>query len=563
MIKDVEKHLREAIKTSNRAFFNKYLEHEMTLTRNVIGQVLLSELVPGSEEWNSILQNTIAEYREKGYEEEQIYPGGTPWLFETGSLKTIAHQAIEETIIDKKLVEDALGIGSGGTVVGALNGFNPEVKKVNKFQISVTLHKGEFGKLKQTDKGKYINVVADALLKLYQNARSRAMDIIEVETIRAGHGTISGKRKKPTTDGEFIKNPPPGRTSQTKFNKSGRERGKLLRAHGRTKMQGGQLVQAGETQTTVAVLSVVKEWRKFTKGKIKTKVQKKKVLGMMGQVRKEITDALDVEFGIRNLTRDSTYGGIKSEQVIDIHVTDAKGNAVMASADKKEIEKFITAKAADIRDRLLKKYAHLEPDLSQSPTKRKRASALANTLLLERLLGIKGTRPDFRLRVNKKLLAQAKTLNKNTTQKGKGVQKGGNKKKTTVTTAQAVTAGKVKRHVQGSRSVDEARTLASPITLRNLLNEVLPETVAKNMGSPALNFRTGRFANSARVENVAIGPRGGLHIDYTYMRDPYETFEPGGKQGSSQRDPRRLIVGSIRELAVGILGKQPTTLRRT
>ena len=79
-------------------------------------------------------------------------------------------------------------------------------------------------------------------------------------------------------------------------------------------MQGGQLVQAGETQTTVAVLSVVKEWRKFTKGKIKTKVQKKKVLGMMGQVRKEITDILDVEFGIRNLTRDSTYGGIKSEQ---------------------------------------------------------------------------------------------------------------------------------------------------------------------------------------------------------------------------------------------------------
>ena len=93
----------------------------------------------------------------------------------------------------------------------------------------------------------------------------------------------------------------------------------------------------------------------------------------MGQVRKEITDALDVEFGIRNLTRDSTYGGIKSEQVIDIHVTDAKGNAVMASADKKEIEKFITAKAADIRDRLLKKYAHLEPDLSQSPTKRKKS----------------------------------------------------------------------------------------------------------------------------------------------------------------------------------------------
>ena len=96
-----------------------------------------------------------------------------------------------------------------------------------------------------------------------------------------------------------------------------------------------------------------------------------------------------------------------------------------------------------------------------------------------------------------------------------------------------------------------------------MLNEVLPETVAKNMGSPALNFRTGRFANSARVENLAIGPRGGLHIDYTYMRDPYETFEPGNKQGSVQRDPKKLIGGSIRELALGILGRQPTTLRRT
>ena len=31
----------------------------------------------------------------------------------------------------------------------------------------------------------------------------------------------------------------------------------------------------------------------------------------------------------------------------------------MASADKKEIEKFITAKAADIRDRLLKKVCTL------------------------------------------------------------------------------------------------------------------------------------------------------------------------------------------------------------
>ena len=104
--------------------------------------------------------------------------------------------------------------------------------------------------------------------------------------------------------------------------------------------------------------------------------------------------------------------------------------------------------------------------------------------------------------------------------------------------------------------------MQSPIALRNLLNEALPQMVASKMTSPALRFRTGRFANSARVENITIGPRGGTHVDYTYMRDPYETFEPGNKQGSTTRDPRKIIGASIRELATSILGRQPTTLRR-
>ena len=47
------------------------------------------------------------------------------------------------------------------------------------------------------------------------------------------------------------------------------------------------------------------------------------------------------------------------------------------------------------------------------------------------------------------------------------------------------------------------------------------------------------------------------------MRDPYETFEPGNKQGSTTRDPKKLIGKSIREISVGILGRQPGTLRRT
>ena len=108
------------------------------------------------------------------------------------------------------------------------------------------------------------------------------------------------------------------------------------------------------------------------------------------------------------------------------------------------------------------------------------------------------------------------------------------------------------------------RTGASPLALRELLNEALPNVVRSKMtGPPTLQYRTGRFANSARVENVTVGPRGGIGIDYTYMRNPYETFEPGNKQGSTYRDPKRLIGQSIREIATGILGRAPHSIRRT
>lgn len=168
-------------------------------------------------------------------------------------------------------------------------------------------------------------------------------------------------------------------------------------------------------------------------------------------------------------------------------------------------------------------------------------------------------RPDMRLKVNKDLFNKSVKGGK---KRGTGSVGGKGRK-----AAMAVTAGSAVRRKKGKRakgtSGTPSRTATSPIALRNLLNEALPSEVAKNMVSPALRYRTGRFANSVRVENLVLGPRGGLHIDYTYMRDPYETFEPGNKQGSTTRDPKKLIGKSIREISVGILGRQPGTLRRT
>lgn len=69
------------------------------------------------------------------------------------------------------------------------------------------------------------------------------------------------------------------------------------------------------------------------------------------------------------------------------------------------------------------------------------------------------------------------------------------------------------------------------------------------MMPPALQYQTGRFASSVRVTDITQTAKGFPSIGYTYMRNPYETFEVGNRQGTIDRDPRRLIDKSIREIA--------------
>jgi len=90
------------------------------------------------------------------------------------------------------------------------------------------------------------------------------------------------------------------------------------------------------------------------------------------------------------------------------------------------------------------------------------------------------------------------------------------------------------------------------VSLLGILNEKINETVAKNMGSPALNYRTGRFASSVRIVDQVTTPKGFTSVGYTYQKYPYQTFEPGFAQGSQDRDPRRLIDKSIREIAISV-----------
>ena len=88
-----------------------------------------------------------------------------------------------------------------------------------------------------------------------------------------------------------------------------------------------------------------------------------------------------------------------------------------------------------------------------------------------------------------------------------------------------------------------------PLQLIVALNKQLPQVIAKNMDSPALEFQTGRFASGVKVTDIVKTPKGFPSIGYTYDKFPYQTFEPGFAQGSVERDPRKLIDRSIREIA--------------
>ena len=90
--------------------------------------------------------------------------------------------------------------------------------------------------------------------------------------------------------------------------------------------------------------------------------------------------------------------------------------------------------------------------------------------------------------------------------------------------------------------------------LEELINSQLVERIKQNMGSgnrrDILNLRTGRFAESVKVERLSESRAGMITAFYTYMRNPYATFSEGGKQQSPRsRDPKLLISKSIREIA--------------
>ena len=131
--------------------------------------------------------------------------------------------------------------------------------------------------------------------------------------------------------------------------------------------------------------------------------------------------------------------------------------------------------------------------------------------------------------------------------------------------AEALESKKVKRtKAQGKLKklrIAGHRGTTNLLALTDLINEALPKRVEDNMHRPFLEYKTGRFADSTEVSYITQGRSGALTMYYTYMKYPYQTFEPGFVQGHKGYDPRPLIAKSIREIATGLVSEKFRSVR--
>lgn len=131
----------------------------------------------------------------------------------------------------------------------------------------------------------------------------------------------------------------------------------------------------------------------------------------------------------------------------------------------------------------------------------------------------------------------------------------------TPVTSASLVLGKAKKTSAKAKAKPKVRTPAikraqvgtSSASLLAILNLGLAEQIRRNMGTgnskTLLNYRTGRFAESAKVVRVSESRQGMITAFYTYMKNPYATFSQGGRQElPKSRDPKLLISKSIREL---------------
>jgi len=248
------------------------------------------------------------------------------------------------------------------------------------------------------------------------------------------------------------------------------------------------------------------------------------------------------------------------------------GNQMTDRQQRKELEKFLSDPSHFIKEimKLTKQDFVKAFDLwSDSPKTEDQFSTQAMKVAIKELTG---STPDMRFKVNKELGA---TILKNKVKRSKKGTKSVQKAKTS-----SIRKRTTRKRLSGATAVGLAakttatkRTSNSTTSLANLMqmiNAELPRFLKTNMTPPRLQYRgkgnpskpfAGPFNTGVQVTSLTDSKSnaGGINVNYTYEKYPYQTFEPGFKQGSTLRDPRELIKESIRQIMIA--NKQNRFLR--
>jgi len=113
-------------------------------------------------------------------------------------------------------------------------------------------------------------------------------------------------------------------------------------------------------------------------------------------------------------------------------------------------------------------------------------------------------------------------------------------------------------------SADPEQSQVNLPQLLVLINSQLEWQIRDNMGDgdreDVLNYRTGRFAGSAKVSRLSESRQGMITAFYSYMKYPYATFSSGPPPGIQRfpktREPKLLISTSIRQIAQQTVGNR-------
>jgi hypothetical protein len=289
-------------------------------------------------------------------------------------------------------------------------------------------------------------------------------------------------------------------------------------------------------------------------------------------VHKEFTKQFLNNYNIAHFS-DLSLEDFKKEFKVKIDYEDVARNPLSKEYDKGALKKYVNQKNLKLTSELQRLLTKAGIDHKTSPSFRQWATKNIPATIakkIEKGIGNKRLKVkqsgglDMRFKINQKIVSDIVKYKKTETKKGK--TKAGNKstkstKSKISNTGLAAAGAKYKK--TGKRSVEKAKTAQSPLHLQAMLEAQLPQVVASRMGQGgALVYRSGRFANSVEPTAVMVGPRGGVQVDYTYDKFPYQTFEPGFKQGSTQRDPRKIIGESVRAIAQSIIGDKFLKVRR-